>query len=141
MPDPSVIKHEGVVQSVEGDIVKVVLKPVTACGSCDARGSCPVLEGAGEKVVDVFQKNPAAKPGDEVIVVMETRHGIRALFLAYIIPLVLVIMVLIAASHFFKNEAAAGILSLSALIPYYLGIYLLRNKIKKTFVLRLEDVK
>ena len=140
MPDPSVIKHEGVVQSVEGNVINVALRPITACGSCDAKKACPVLEQGEVKVVEVSCKKPSAyKPGDKVMIVIETRHGIRALFLAYVIPLIMVVSVLFITSHVLKNEAAAGLISLGMLIPYYLLIFLFRHQLKKTFAFHLED--
>ena len=51
---------------------------------------------------------------------------------AYVFPFILVISTLIVCSVFLP-EWLAGILGILILVPYYFGLYMLRNTFKKNF--------
>lgn len=137
--DPSQIEHEGVVREVRGDLLKVAIQPVSACGSCAARGACFIHEGPQEKVIDVVPDGLPHAVGDRVVVVLARHQGYRALMLGYLFPFGLVFLTLIVSMRIFGNEVIAGILSIGILIPYYIGLYVFRHFIKRSFVFRLKS--
>lgn len=139
MPESSYIEHAGVIAAINGDSLEVLLNPLTACGSCDARHSCPVLEVESGKVVDVVRGAKDRAVGDQVVVILEPAKGRRAVFFGYTIPFLLLFGALIVGSAFFKSELVAGLLAMAILVPYYGVLYFLRGKIKKAFVFRLKD--
>ncbi len=85
------------------------------------------------KLVDV-QTPEAARyaVGDEVQVSEEQRMALRAVLVAYGGALVVLLLGLIGALLLGLSEGWAALLSLAAVVLYYAGVYLLRDRIKRT---------
>ncbi|MBI5010801.1 MAG: SoxR reducing system RseC family protein, partial [Bacteroidia bacterium] len=78
------------------------------------------------------------KEGDTVTVSMKQYTGFTALFLGYIMPLLIVLTFLILLALIGYSELIAGLLSLSTLLPYYLVLYFMRNRINDKFIFSLK---
>jgi sigma-E factor negative regulatory protein RseC len=81
------ITHQGVVESVEGEHVRVNILQVSACSSCKARSLCTTSESK-EKIIDVYEPGAAEKyrRGDAVNVCGTLSMGKQAVRLAFGIP-------------------------------------------------------
>jgi sigma-E factor negative regulatory protein RseC len=124
------IEHDGIVESSENGIITVKISQVSACTGCHAEGYCS-LSGKEEKQINIPGNYDFSK-GDRVIVQMKQSTGFKALFLSYILPLIILLMVLIILISVRTPELTAGLAAISVLMPYYFIIWLLRNKINKT---------
>jgi sigma-E factor negative regulatory protein RseC len=92
-----------------------------------------------EKIVEVDKSYLYDfKVGDHVNLIMERKMGKRAVFLAYLLPFLIVMVALIVFTSVLENEGLAGLLSLAVLVPYYIIIYYKRDKLRKVFHFRLE---
>ena len=131
-----VINHTGIVQKSDNESVTVLITAESACRGCHAEGSCN-LSGKEEKIVEV-KGSYNVREGDTVTVSMKQSTGFTALFLGYILPLVVVLAFLIFFVLIGYSELVAGLLSLSSLLPYYLVLYFLRNKINDKFIFLLK---
>jgi len=69
---------------------------------------------------------------------MKESMGFAALFLGYVFPLFAVIIVLVVLVSAGIRELAAGLISVSVLIPYYLIVWFLRKKINEKFTFTLK---
>jgi sigma-E factor negative regulatory protein RseC len=125
------ITHEGIVQETDGNSVTVLLSPLTACKGCYAEKSCNIA-GNDFKLINVHGAYNV-KTGEKVIVSMKRSMGYSALFLGYLSPLLLVVMVLIVLISFSVNELISGLLSIAILIPYYIILFVFRKLINKKF--------
>lgn len=124
------IKHLGVVDSIEGECIKVRIVQTASCSSCKIAGHCNASENK-EKIVDIYDKNLRnVRKGDKVIVIASQKTGFLAVFLSSVIPLIILVSVLALAFFITYDEAFAAVVSLLSLIPYYFIIYLLREKIR-----------
>lgn len=124
------IKHLGVVDSIEGECIKVRIVQTSACSSCKIAGHCNASENK-EKIVDIYDKNLRnVRKGDKLIVIASQKTGFLAVFLSSVIPLIILVSVLASAFFITCDEAFAAVVSLLSLIPYYFIIYLLREKIR-----------
>ena len=63
--------------------------------------------------------------------------GMTAVLLAFGLPLLLLLVALIAAVAVTGSEKVAAIASLAVLIPYYVVLFLCRNRITKDFGFRI----
>ena len=127
-----VIEHEGVIVDAKDQNVRVSLVDVSVCSSCHAKGACTAAN-SDEKILDIPNLNQEFSIGERVRVVSEKSLGSKALFFGYLLPFYILLTTLILSSILTKNEALIGFLSLGSLIPYYLGLYLFKNKMQKTF--------
>lgn len=126
------VKHDGTVQSIDGEWLKVSIISNSACASCKVSQACSVSEMA-EKVIDIHRNNVAYAIGESVVVSLSETSGFKALIIGYMIPFLLLLTTLIVTSIFTENEVIIGLSSLLILVPYYFILFLLRNKIKKQF--------
>ena len=91
------IEHSGVVERTERGAVHVRITSRSACGSCKARQACGLAE-AQEKVVVVATPEAASfAAGDAVSVGVRRSAGMRAVVLAYVGALAVLMAVLVAA--------------------------------------------
>lgn len=105
----------------------------SSCASCNLKGSCSVSD-IQEKIVDVFTNNSKDFiVGENVDVYYKQSLGFRALFLGYLLPFIVVLITMVIMLETTNKELLSGLVSLASLIPYYLIVYLTRDKIKKTF--------
>ena len=134
MKDPkgkNTISHKGIVQKSCNESVTVLITAESACSGCHAEGSCSI-SGKEEKYV-VVKGNYDVNEGDTVTVAMEQSTGFTALFFGYVFPLLPVIMSLIVFMSLGIPELVSGLLAIATLVPYYLILYLFRNKINDKF--------
>lgn len=132
------IKHQGIVENVSGDCVRVRIIQTSACAQCQISGRCSAAESK-EKMIDVYTaEGGSLHKGDSVTVVATNRSGLVAVMLSSVIPLLVVIAVLAATLAATGNEAAAALCGIASLMPYYIILYALRGKISRNVAFRLE---
>lgn len=134
----SSISHQGIIESITTDIIKVRIINLSACASCHAKGACNASD-MSEKIIDAIPNTNTYKIGDPVTIIGKESMGFKALFLGYLIPLLLVLIVLIIGTTLGIAEAKAGLFALAALIPYYGVLFLLKDKIKKSFIFEIKQ--
>lgn len=132
------IKHLGVVDNIDNGKIKVRIIQTSACSSCKMSGNCNASESK-EKIVDVYDDNPhGLKIGDEVVVVASQQAGFLAVLLSSVVPLFILIAVLIVAFVISESEIYAAVLSLCSLVPYYIILYCVREKIRVKLSFNIE---
>jgi positive regulator of sigma E activity len=130
----SVIEHTGIVQTIGGKDKKITvnLLRVSACASCHVKSVCAVSDSEQKTIEITGETSSDFQVGEQVRVLLSNGLGMKALFLGYFLPF-LVFMATLIISVQFLDEAAAGLLALGIMVPYYLALLLFRRKLKKTF--------
>ena len=126
------IEYRSIVTDVRPGILQVEIRDETVCAACSAQKSC-CMSGSREKRLEIPYTSGDYRPGDQVTVVGKTSMGLKAVVIAFILPLFIILLSLLAVSSMKMDERQAAIISLSALTVYYFGIYFFKNKIKQTF--------
>jgi sigma-E factor negative regulatory protein RseC len=139
MSNSKSIEHKGRIESIDGNKINVNFLAVSGCASCHAKGVCSAAD-MQEKSVEVFDFTNQYKLGEEVNVTLKQSLGFRALFLGYVLPFILILFILIILTAITKNEAISGIGALSVLVPYYLVLFLLKDKIRKKFTFTINKI-
>lgn len=122
------IEHSGRVQRIEGRTVFVAITSNSACGSCRARKACGVSESA-EKIIEIETASAGSyEVGEEVIVAVRKRAGLRAVLFAYVIPLAVLTVLLAGVKAAGAEDGAAAAASLAGVALYYLLLWLLRTR-------------
>lgn len=125
------IKHTGIVDSVEEGCVKVRILQSSACSGCKVAAHCNASE-TKEKLVEVMVAGmPTYKKGDAVTVIADASVGFRASLYGYLLPLLVMVVTLVVVLSISHSEGMAALSALGILIPYYLILYLFRNRLKK----------
>ncbi len=139
MSDSKSIEHKGRIDSIEGSKINVSFLALSGCASCHAKGVCTAAD-MQEKNVEVFDITNQYSVGEEVNVTLKQSLGFRAMFLGYVLPFTIVLFILIILTIITKNEAISGIGALLVLVPYYLGLFLLKDKIRKKFTFKINKI-
>ncbi|MDR0954937.1 MAG: SoxR reducing system RseC family protein [Rikenellaceae bacterium] len=126
---PTRIIHEGEVQAVFEGSVDVLIRTGSACGACKIKKACGMDESA-ERTVTVFTPDATFfRVGQRVDVSMKQAMGYRAIGIAYILPIFVVLAALATMIQSGVPEMTAGMLSLGFLVLYYFAVYLFRDRI------------
>ena len=123
------IEHEGVVVSFSKDMAQVQLEQTSACAGCHAKGAC----GASEKrdhVVEALTNGSHFTVGERVMVYGAKSIGFWSVVWAFAVPSALILFTLILSTLSGLSEVYGGLLGLAILIPYYIVIFLMRNRLK-----------
>ena len=132
------ITHSGVVDSVEDGCVHVRIVQTSACAACKVASYCNASESK-EKMIDVFCDSVAEyKIGQQVTVSTSGQVAAKALLWAFGIPFALLMVVLVLVLLLTGNEGWAALGALVALVPYYIILWLLRDKMREQLAFRIE---
>ena len=132
------IKHTGVVDGVEGECVRVRILQSSACSGCKVAAHCNASE-TKEKIIDVMDADASHyQKGDQVMVVADTAVGFRASLYGYLLPLILMVVTLVGVLAATHSEGLAAVSALGILIPYYVLLFLMRNKLRNRLSFTLE---
>ena len=136
--ESNTISHEGVVTKITDDILEIKILAQSACAACHAKSACGMGEQA-EKILTVPRpKGQEFQLMQKVNVTMAIGQGNKAAVLAYLIPIILLLAVLFVCLGLGLNEGLAALISIVALIPYYIVLYLKRDKLRKQFEYTIE---
>lgn len=132
------IKHAGVVDAVEEGCVRVRILQSSACSACKVAAHCNASE-TKEKIIDVMDADASHyQKGDQVMVVADTAVGFRASLYGYLLPLILMVVTLVGVLAATHSEGLAAVSALGILIPYYVLLFLMRNKLRNRLSFTLE---
>ena len=132
------ISHKGKIVNMTPQVTTVSILQHAACGECHAAGICDMGDMA-EKLVEV-PTDPYGNysVGDEVEVLLKASMGLKAVWLCYAIPLVVLLGTVVGLLSAGVEEAAAGLVGLAAIGLYYLLLYLFRNKLKNEYIFTIQ---
>ena len=130
--------HPGIVTAVRDDAVTVQIHSVGACASCQANGKCGFAESK-DKTLDI----PTAHwqqyhEGQQVSVRISQGKGLLAVWIAYLLPALLLLAVAIGLSLAGLPETLVILATFATLALYILALRLLRHRIDNQFTLTLN---
>ena len=132
------IRHSGIVRNIDDEFVYVSVVSQSACAACHAKGVCNVSE-MNEEIIEIPRSSSFdLKAGDRVNVVLKKSLGTKAVMLGYVVPFLLVLVTMVTMVITLKDEGLAGLISLGALVPYYVILYFQRDRLKRTFSFSLQ---
>ena len=132
------VSHKGRIVRITPQTTTVAIEQHAACGQCHAAGLCGMAD-VTEKAVQV-PTNPYASygVGDEVEVVLKASMGMKAVWLGYFLPLVVLLGVIMGLVALGVAEVPAGLSGIGAVAVYYLLLWLFRNRLKKEYVFTIK---
>jgi positive regulator of sigma E activity len=132
MSDNKSIEHSGVVERIDSEGILVKIVSHSACASCHAKGYCSTSDMKEKEVLIKDFQGIYAK-GEIVNVLLQPSQGMNAILIGYVYPFLLVLSLLLVLASSGMDELPSGIISFSILIPYYLILFLFKDRINKKF--------
>ena len=132
------VSHKGRVLSITPEVTTVAIEQHSACSECHAAGLC-TLSDVVEKAVEVPTRPFAAyNVGDEVEIVLKASMGFKAVWLAYFIPLVVLLAVILLLAWLGVGEVVAGFSGIGAVGVYYFFLWLFREKLRNEYTFTIK---
>ena len=132
------IEHSGIVGSVSGENVRVRILQASACSACEAKALCHSSESK-EKIIECKANGTSYNVGEEVMVYGSMAMGRNAVMLAFIVPLIVIVVWLFCAVGVFHiNELLAIGIMVALLAVYYLTLHLMNGVLSKQFEFWIE---
>lgn len=130
-----VASHAGTVLATKKGFVSVQIEAISACATCQAHAHCGFAESKN-KTLDI----PTADwqqyhEGDAVTVNIDESRGMLAVWIAYVLPALLMLAVIIGLSLAHLPEWAVVLGGFAVLGLYILILYLRRKKVESRFTL------
>ena len=127
------ISHEGIITKIEDSNIEVKILSRSACASCNIKGACNMSE-MQEKIITIpAPKDKNLSIGQEVKISIGIGQANKAVVFAYIIPLIILVSMIFVLNALKLEEGINALISIGSLIPYYLILFLFRDKIKRKF--------
>ena len=112
------IDHEGVVKSITPSVISVEILNKSMCAACHAKSACTMSDMSIKTINVPNLQNESYEVGEEVLIVMKKTLGLRAVWISYVIPLIILMILLLS-------------------LPY-LGVFLFKEKLAKEFTFAIE---
>ena len=136
------IEHEGKIVEMDAQSISVEIVNKSACASCHARGVC----GAGDEQVRTIvipqtleTATAGYQVGDAVKLVLSATLGMKAVILAYGLPLLILLAAILGFSSAGIEQLYVGLFSLALVAIYYIIFAIFRDKLDKEFVFSIES--
>lgn len=132
------ITHSGTVKCIVDGCIKVQIVQTSACAACKVASHCNAAESK-IKIVDVFTADTQSYQIGQAVTVWASKDvANRALLLGFGAPFLLLICVLMIALKLSGDEGVAALVALASLVPYYLGLWLMKNRIQQQIAFHIE---
>lgn len=135
------IDHKGIIECIDGKHVTVRIVQSSACSSCQAKAICSSSESK-EKIVDVFTSDASSyRVGETVKVCASETMGRNAVVLAFVVPLVvMVVWIVVSIGYLSVDEAVSVLVAFALLAVYYFVLSRNKERIGKKFAFWIEKL-
>ena len=116
------VSHIGKVISADPQFIQVEIVSESACGACHAKGLCGVGEEKVKQVSVPTPVSPFYEVGEEVFVDLKASMGHKAVWIAYALPLVVLLAVIGILLRAGTGELVAGLGGIGAVAVYSTAI-------------------
>ena len=127
------ITHRGKIVEITPDFTTIEIIASSACSSCHAKNLCGMSEDQEKLIMLTTDPYAAHKVGDEVEVCTKMTMGLKAVWISYVIPLAVLMILILSLSGVFENEALRGLAAIAGVGVYYFVIWLFRDRLKNEF--------
>lgn len=133
------IYHDGKIIEITPEFTSVEIISSSACSQCHAKGLCGFSEEESKVVMVPTSPYTERKVGDTVTLALKQTMGLKAVWISYVIPLIILMILVLSLSSVTDNEVWTGLAAIGGVALYYLVIWLLRDKLKNEFVFYIKD--
>ncbi|MBO5808999.1 MAG: SoxR reducing system RseC family protein [Bacteroidales bacterium] len=132
------IRHSGRILEITPEFTTVQIVVSSACSSCHAKAMCGMSEDEEKVIMVPTDPYSEHKVGDEVEVKTKMSMGLKAVWISYVIPLAVLMILILSLSPVIGSELMLGLTAVSGVALYYLGIWLFRDRLSNEFVFYID---
>lgn len=129
----------GVVVDVKPKEVVVKIEQKSTCANCHSRGACTSFDKKDKEIEVATDKAADYKIGDKVKVSISTKLGMKAVFIAFVLPFVfLMIAIVVCLKCLNLSEALSCLIAIVITAVYYYVLFKRKNRLQKQFVFKIH---
>ena len=140
MSSYSEITHRGRIVSITPEYTTVEIVSESACAACHAKGLCSLGDSKVKQVEVPTRGWDNYTVGQEVSVVLRATMGHKAVWLAYVVPLLVKVAALLGTLAAGGSELLAGGIAIGAIALYYTLIWLLRGRLRNHYIFNIKTI-
>lgn len=130
-----IVSHPGIVTAVKKGFVTVQIESTSACATCQAHSRCGFAESKNKTLNIPTVDWQSYTQGDRVTVHIDESRGMLAVWLAYVLPALLMLAAIVGLSLARVPEWAVVLSAFAVLGLYILVLYLRRRRVERHFTL------
>ena len=123
------IVHSGKIIEINPDFTTVEIMVSSACSECHAKGLCGMSEMEEKVIMVPTDPYEPRKIGDIVQVKTKMTMGLKAVWISYVIPLAVLMILILSLSAVIGNEFLRGGIAIAGVGLYYFVIWLLKDRL------------
>jgi len=127
------IDHIGKVVAVGEGEISVSVERGEACSHCQNKKVCGMMTSTNQTMKIKDKNYQHYYVGEMVTISTNTSLGMRAVLLAYILPLLVLFLSLVVGFSFFSSELLQIVVALIPTVLYYIILYWFRHRIEQKF--------
>ena len=127
------IEHTGRIIEITPDFTTVEIVVSSACSGCHAKGICGMSEEQDKVIMVPTDPYTVYAVGDEVKVMTKMSMGLKAVWISYVIPLAILMILILSLSSVIGNEFLMGGVAIAGVAVYYFFIWLFRDRLSDQF--------
>ncbi|MDE5945275.1 MAG: SoxR reducing system RseC family protein [Rikenella sp.] len=135
-PKGTVRQSATIVRLSDREIEVEVCRP-EACGECKARSVCSEGGGQGKRMT-LLNDGQGYTVGERIILVMRREAGLKAVVIAYLVPVFVIVASLLGFQAAQVRDTVAAVATLGVLGLYFLVVRLLRGRIDRQLTIEIE---
>ena len=128
------IAHTGRIVEITPDFTTVEIIASSACSTCHAKNLCGMSEDQEKMIMVPTNGFDEYQVGDHVQVLTKMTMGLKAVWISYVIPLAVLMILILSLSAVLENVFLCGLLSIAGVALYYFGIWLFKDRLSNEFV-------
>ena len=133
------IAHEGRIVEINPEFTTVEILSSSACASCHAKGLCGMSEEEKKLIMVPTDPYTVYEEGEIVDVMTKKSMGLKAVWISYVIPLLILLILILSLSSVIGNEAYTGLAAIGGVALYYFVIWLVRDRLENEFVFYIKQ--
>lgn len=135
-----VLEQRAIVSRVRDAYVVVTVQQKSACSGCHAASACSLAD-CKEREITVYSPQGNFEIGEPVILKGQYAMGRLAVFLSFVVPLIITLVVALLANYAFHySELNTAFLTLASVGVYYGVLSMFRSVLKRKFVFTIEKI-
>ena len=114
------ICREGIIRAINGDDISVEIIVSSACSGCHAKSICIPSDRRKEVITVKNTRHEDYRVGETVDLLLETSAGNKAVILAYVLPLIVLLVLLFGCYALTGKELLSVGVGVLGVVVYYL---------------------
>ncbi len=106
--------------SIDSGVLECRVLCGDACQGCAARRVCGTEDTS--KTITLFSDNSNHKVGDSITIELTPTMGLKAVFLAYLLPVLIIVALLLILNEVGYSELYSGLIALGTLALYFICV-------------------